>query len=144
MKTLVKSISVLASAAVLVAGSFFVQAEDKAAVRAAENTAPVGKVCKAGEPCASAAAAAGGGGAKTGEQVFNTACTSCHSTGAAGAPKIGDAAAWQPRLDARKKEGMYKSAVAGFNGMPAKGLCFACTDEELHGAVDYMLSKIGK
>jgi len=144
VKTFIKSFSLLVSATVLVAGAFFVQAEDKAAASAAANTAPVSQLCKAGEPCASAAAVEAGGGAKTGEQVFNTACTSCHSTGAAGAPKIGDAAAWQTRLDARTKEGLYKSAVAGFNGMPAKGLCFACTDEELHGAVDYILSKSGK
>jgi cytochrome c5 len=69
------------------------------------------------------------------------ACTSCHSTGAAGAPKVGDAAAWQARITARNKDGLYKSAIGGFNGMPAKGLCFACSDDELKGAVDYMLSK---
>lgn len=140
MKTLVKTLSVLVASAAL-AGAFSVQAEDKAAA----NTAPVGQVCKQGEPCASAAAAAaGGGGAKSGEQVYNTACTSCHSTGAAGAPKMGDAAAWEPRLAERGKDGLHHSAIAGFKGMPAKGLCFACSDDELKGAVDYMLSKIGK
>jgi cytochrome c5 len=139
VKLFAKTLSVLV-ASVALASAFSVQAEDKAAA----NTAPVGQVCKAGEPCASAAAASAGGGAKTGEQVFNSACTTCHSTGAAGAPKVGDAAAWQPRLDAKKKEGLYKSAQNGFNGMPPKGLCFACSDDELKGAVDYMLSKIGK
>ena len=54
---------------------------------------------------------------------------------------MGDAAAWKPRLDAKGKDGLYKSAVGGFNGMPAKGLCFACSDDELKGAVDYMLDK---
>ena len=136
MKTLVKTLSVLVASAAL-AGAFAVQAEDKAAA----NTAPVGQVCKQGEPCASAAAASTGGGAKTGEQVYNTACTSCHSTGAAGAPKVGDAAAWSARVAERTKDGLYKSAVGGFKGMPAKGLCFACSDDELKGAVDYMLDK---
>lgn len=136
MKTLVKTLSVLVASAAL-AGAFVVQAEDKAAA----NTAPVGQVCKQGEPCASAAAASTGGGAKTGEQVYNTACTSCHSTGAAGAPKVGDAAAWSARLGERKKDGLYQSAIGGFKGMPAKGLCFACSDDELKGAVDYMLDK---
>ena len=139
MKLFAKTLSVLVASAAL-AGVFSVQAEDSATA----NTAPVGQACLQGQPCAAAVAASAGGGAKTGEQVFNTACTSCHSTGAAGAPKVGDAAAWQPRLDARKKDGLYKSAVAGFNGMPAKGLCFACSDDELKGAVDYMLSKSGK
>ncbi len=139
MKLFAKTLSVLVASAAM-AGIFSAQAEDTAAA----NTAPVGQECLQGQPCASAVAASAGGAAKTGEQVFNTACTSCHSTGAAGAPKIGDAAAWQPRLDARKKEGLYKSTVGGYNGMPAKGLCFACSDDELKGAVDYMLSKIGK
>ena len=136
MKLLTKTLSILVTSAAMI-GIFSAQAEDSAAV----NTAPVGQACLQGQPCASAAAASAGGGAKTGEQVFNTACTSCHSTGAAGAPKMGDAAAWASRLDARSKDGLYKSAIAGFNGMPAKGLCFACSDDELKGAVDYMLSK---
>ncbi len=123
------------------ASAFSAQAEDKAAA----NTAPVGQVCKAGEACASAAAASTGGAAKTGEQVYNTACTSCHSTGAAGAPKVGDAAAWAARLTERGgKDGLYASSISGFKGMPAKGLCFACSDDELKGSVDYMLSKSGK
>lgn len=139
MKLFVKTLSVLVASIALV-GVFSVQAEDSAAV----NTAPVGQECLQGQPCASAAVASTGGGAKTGEQVYNTACTSCHSTGAAGAPKVGDAAAWDPRVAARGKDGLYKSAQNGFNGMPAKGLCFACSDDELKGAVDYMLSKVGK
>lgn len=139
MKLFAKTLSVLV-ASVAMAGVFSAQAEDSAAV----NTAPVGQGCLQGQPCASAVAASAGGAAKTGEQVFNTTCTSCHSTGAAGAPKVGDAAAWEPRLTERTKEGLYKSAVGGFKGMPPKGLCFACSDDELKGAVDYMLSKIGK
>ena len=136
MKLLTKTLSVLVASAAM-AGIFSVQAEDSAAA----NTAPVGQECMQGQPCAAAVAASAGGAAKTGEQVFNTACTSCHSTGAAGAPKVGDAAAWQVRITARSKDGLYKSAIGGFNGMPAKGLCFACSDDELKGAVDYMLSK---
>ena len=123
--------------ALLVAGVVF--AEDKTAA----NTAPVGQVCKQGEACASAVAAGSGGAAKSGAEVFNSSCTSCHSTGAAGAPKVGDTAAWNTRVAERGgKEGLYGSAVNGFKGMPAKGLCFACTDDEIKGAVDYMLSEI--
>ncbi len=139
MKTFIKSLSAVAAGIALLC-AFSVQAEDKAAA----NTAPVGQVCKAGEPCAAAPVAAAGGAAKSGEQVFNTSCTGCHSTGAAGAPKIGDAAAWEPRLAARGKDGLYKSAIGGFNAMPPKGLCMACSDDELKATVDYMLVKIGK
>ncbi len=137
MKLFVKSLSVLV-AGVAMAGWFSAQAGDTAA---AKNTAPVSQTCLQGQPCAAAATASEGGGAKTGEQVYNTACNSCHATGAAGAPKVGDAAAWQARVAARNKDGLYKSAVSGFNGMPAKGLCFSCSDDELKGAVDYMLGK---
>lgn len=139
MKLFAKVLSVLVASAAI-AGVFSAQAEESAAA----NTAPVGKECLQGQPCAAAVAASAGGAAKSGEQVYNTACTSCHSTGAAGAPKVGDAAAWDARFAAKGKEGLYKSAVNGFNGMPAKGLCFACSDDELKGAVDYMLSKVGK
>lgn len=138
MKTLAKAFSVLL-ASIALTGLFTAQAEDKAAA----NTAPAGQVCKQGEPCATAAAASTGGGAKSGEQVYNTACMSCHATGAAGAPKVGDAAAWETRLAARNKDGLYNSSIKGFNGMPAKGLCFACSDDELKAAVDFMLSKSG-
>jgi cytochrome c5 len=138
MNATMKTLSGMAmGVALLVAGVVF--AEDKTAA----NTAPVGQVCKQGEACASAVAAASGGAAKSGADVFNGSCTSCHSTGAAGAPKVGDAAAWNPRITERGgKEGLYGSAVNGFKGMPAKGLCFACTDDEIKGAVDYMLSQI--
>ena len=135
MNTVIKAVTGLAMGiGLLVAGAVF--AEDKAA----QNTAPVGQVCKQGEPCASAAAAGGAGGAaKSGEEVFKSACTSCHSTGAAGAPKFGDAAAWAPRVAEKGKDGLYASALNGFKGMPAKGLCFACTEDELKAAVDYMV-----
>jgi len=63
------------------------------------------------------------GGARTlqsGEAVYTAACAACHASGAAGAPKTGDAAAWGPRL----KQGfdtLVKHATEGFKGMPAKG-----------------------
>jgi cytochrome c5 len=63
------------------------------------------------------------GGARTlqsGEAVYQSACVACHGTGAAGSPKLGDAAAWGPRL----KQGfdtLVTHAVEGFKAMPAKG-----------------------
>lgn len=135
MKKSIKAVAgIVVGAGLLVAG--WVMAENSAA----KNTAPVGEVCKQGEPCAAPVAAAGGSGAaKSGEEVFKSACTTCHSTGAAGAPKLGDAAAWAPRLSERGKDGLHKSAITGFKGMPPKGLCMACSDDELKAAVDYML-----
>lgn len=103
---------------------------------------PAGSLCMAGEACAAAVVAtAGGGGARSGEEVYSTKCFTCHATGAAGAPKLGDAADWQARLDERGLEGLYASAITGFQGMPAKGLCMDCTEEELKAAVDHIMEE---
>ena len=64
----------------------------------------------------------------------------CHNTGAAGAPKKGDAAAWAPRID-KGMETLISHAVNGFNGMPAKGGCASCPDEEIANAVEYLVSE---
>lgn len=103
---------------------------------------PVGDVCMAGDPCAAAAAAPVASGPRSGEDVYSSKCVTCHGTGAADAPKLGDAAAWQPRLDDRGKEGLYEHAIKGFNAMPAKGLCMDCSDDEIIAAVDHMLDTL--
>lgn len=137
MKSLLKTLSALLLSAGLF-GTVSVQAEDSTA---AANTKPIGQICLQGQECAAAVAAPTGGVAKSGEEVFNGTCTTCHTTGVSGAPKIGDAADWGARLAARNESGLVEHAIVGFNAMPAKGLCFACSDEELAGAVHYMLEK---
>lgn len=57
---------------------------------------------------------------KTGEQVFQAQCTACHTSGAAGAPKVGDAAAWGPR-NKTGYEALLNSALKGKNAMAAQG-----------------------
>ena len=57
---------------------------------------------------------------KTGEQVFAAQCTACHATGALNAPKIGDAAAWAPRIKAGLDQ-LVHSSIAGKGQMPAQG-----------------------
>lgn len=90
---------------------------------------------------AKAAAPAADGKPKDGASIFNTVCGACHNTGAAGAPKIDDKAAWAPRV-ATGKEALYKSALAGKGAMPAKGGVASLSDEEIKGTVDYILSKV--
>jgi cytochrome c5 len=75
---------------------------------------------------------------RTGEEIFNKSCTTCHSTGAAGAPKLGDAAAWGPRVE-QGMETLHTHAITGIRGMPPRGLCMDCSDDEVKGAVDYMV-----
>ena len=57
---------------------------------------------------------------KTGEQVFNAQCTACHTTGAAGAPKLGDASAWGPRIKTGF-ETLLHSALQGKGAMAGQG-----------------------
>jgi cytochrome c5 len=80
-------------------------------------------------------------GARTGEQVVQAACAACHDTGAIGAPKTGDKAAWAPRL-ALGLDGLLKSAIAGKNAMPPRGGADA-TDDELERAIAFMANQSG-
>lgn len=57
-----------------------------------------------------------------------------------GAPKLGDKAAWQPRL-AKGKDGVYANALNGVKLMPPKGGNASLKDEDVKAAVDYMISK---
>ena len=89
---------------------------------------------------AKADAGGAGGAPKDGATVFNTVCGACHTTGAAGAPKVDDKGAWAPRV-AQGKETLYKSALNGKNAMPPKGGS-SLSDDEIKGAVDYIVSKV--
>jgi cytochrome c5 len=104
-----------------------------------ERIAPIAQVRVAG-----ANAAASGGGAasaRSGDAVYNKFCTACHTSGVLGAPKINDAADWEPRL-AQGMDTVLKHAVEGFNAMPPKGTCNDCSEEEIQAAIDYMIADI--
>lgn len=79
----------------------------------------------------------------TGEQVYQKSCGLCHGTGSANSPKLGDVAAWKPRIE-KGMDALYASVKNGIPGtaMMAKGTCAACSDEELNAAVDFMVSKV--
>jgi cytochrome c5 len=90
---------------------------------------------------AKAEAPAEGGAPKDGPTVYNSVCGACHNSGAAGAPKLDDKGAWAPRL-ATGKDALYTSVLNGKGAMPAKGGAAAMSDDEIKGAVDYILSKV--
>ena len=77
-------------------------------------------------------------GPKSGKDVYGSFCTTCHGAGVMGAPKLGAAADWAPRLS-KGVDTHYTHAIGGFNAMPPKGMCAACSDDEIKAAVDYML-----
>jgi len=58
--------------------------------------------------------------------------------GAAGAPKTGDAGAWEARLKAKGMEGLVASVRNGLNAMPPGGLCNSCSDEDHVALISYM------
>jgi len=68
---------------------------------------------------------------------YNKSCAVCHTTGAANAPKTGDAAAWEPRL-AKGMDALVASVSSGLNAMPPKGMCFDCSDEDYKALIEYM------
>ncbi len=106
-----------------------------------ERIKPVGKVCLAGDDCAVApVAVAEPSGPLPGDQVYNQACMACHNTGVAGAPKLGDAAAWSAR-EAKGMETLMVNAINGIGGMPPRGTCASCSDEEIQGAIEYILAE---
>lgn len=111
------------------------------------NIKPVGQVRVAGEsppapsPATEVASAEPAAAAepKSGETVYNSNCMACHTTGAAGAPKLGDAAVWSARA-AIGIDALVASAIKGVNAMPPKGLCMTCSDDELKAAIEYIIA----
>lgn len=75
----------------------------------------------------------------TGQKVYDRYCVGCHGIGAGGAPKMGDASDWAPKL----KQGLpklYQNAIQGIGNMPPKGTCGTCSDGEIQAAVDYIVN----
>ena len=97
---------------------------------------PVGKVHIAGAAPAAAA------GPRTGKQIYDAACVACHTSGVLGAPKLQVAADWQPRLDEKGFDQVWKNAVNGINAMPAMGTCGDCTEDDIKVAIEYMIEGI--
>ena len=113
--------------------------EQRAAIEA--RIKPVGEVCLQGDSSCGGAAVAAASGPRSGEAVYNAACMACHTTGAGGAPVLGDVAAWADRI-AKGTDELYTSGVNGVagTGMIARGGCMDCSDEEIHAAVDFMIA----
>lgn len=114
-----------------------------------ERIKPVGEVAVAG----GAGDGAGGGttvaangtdagGADLGKRTYDSACFACHGTGAAGAPRLGDAADWGARSE-QGRETLVKHAIEGYQGekgyMPPKGGQTQLSDDAVIAALDYML-----
>jgi len=113
----------------------------------AARIAPVAKVAVAGQDNSAlapeAAAPAVASEDLPGDTVYNQACVACHGAGIAGAPKMGDKAAWAARI-AQGPDTLHTHALQGFQGkggyMPPKGGRTDLSDQSVINAVDYMIA----
>jgi cytochrome c5 len=98
------------------------------------------------QPVAKLEVGGGGGGAaagtRSGEEIVKTVCSACHQAGVAGAPKIGDKAAWAPHLS-HGLSALLASAIKGKGAMPPRGGNASLTDEEVARAIVYMANQSG-
>lgn len=108
----------------------------------ADRTAPIGELTIGEAPALAAASVEDV--VLAGDEVYNSSCGACHNAGVAGAPKVGDPAAWADRI-AKGVEELYVNAINGIQGsagiMPAKGGNASLSDGSVQAAVDYMLDQ---
>ncbi|HUO79337.1 MAG TPA: c-type cytochrome [Steroidobacteraceae bacterium] len=129
-----------------------VATEPAVAAGVAANTAPVGRLAVVGQDNSALAIRHAAGGAapaapalpKSGAEAFQSVCSACHGSGVGGAPRVGDHAAWAPRL-AQGQAALYQHALEGFTGkagvMLAKGGRSDLPDELVRQTVDYMVKR---
>jgi cytochrome c5 len=91
-------------------------------------------------PPGSAATSSSADAAQAGKALYQQICQACHAAGVAGAPKLGDKAAWAPRLK-ESMDTVYHYALHGKGAMPPKGGSNA-SDADVKAAVDYMVSTV--
>jgi cytochrome c5 len=112
--------------------------------KAPEMPAPAaaGKAAAAGTAAPAAAGAAPKADPAKGKVVFEAKCVACHGTGVAGAPTLGDKAAWAPRVS-QGYATLYSHALNGIRAMPAKGGNADLSETDLANAVGYLMTQGG-
>jgi len=144
-----KQFLVAAAAGSLALSAMAVDLSEEQRAEIAERLEPVGSVCLQGDSSCVKQAGAGGPAAGgdavaaatvDGEAVYNEACMACHTTGAGGAPMLGNAEQWAPRI-AKGMDALHYSGINGVAGtaMMAKGGRADLSDEQVMAAVDYMV-----
>jgi len=81
-------------------------------------------------------------GPKSGEEIYKSVCSACHATGAAGAPKFGDAGSWAARIKEGQKR-LVQTAIKGERAMPPRGGDPGLSDLEVERAVVYLANSAG-
>ncbi|WP_194854832.1 c-type cytochrome [Alloalcanivorax venustensis] len=94
---------------------------------------------------ASGADASGESASREPAEIYAQYCVNCHGTGMAGAPMVGPEhrLIWSEEIEEEGFPTLVKIAIEGQNGMPPRGTCFDCSDEEIEATVLYMLKESG-
>ena len=94
---------------------------------------------------ASGADASGESASREPAEIYAQYCVNCHGTGMAGAPMVGPEhrLIWSEEIEEEGFPTLVKIAIEGENGMPPRGTCFDCSDEEIEATVLYMLKESG-
>jgi cytochrome c5 len=92
--------------------------------------------------CAALAVCAPAAAQRSGKEVVESTCVSCHGTGAQGAPRIGDRKAWRQR-SSQGLSSLTQSALKGIRNMPPHGGNAALSDLELARGIAYMVNQSG-
>ena len=78
---------------------------------------------------------------RSGEEIYNSKCAGCHTSGVMGSPKFASLEDWAPRIDLGLEK-LTLSAISEKGGMPAKGTCMDCSDNDIKITVQYMLDSL--
>lgn len=116
------------------------EATSQAATEEGEPAAPNAPAQDAAPSAPSAPAAPEVVATAEGEKLYKGLCFSCHDSGIAGSPKLGDVDAWSDRI-AQGMDTLYANTINGKGAMPAKGGNPALTDDEIKLVVDYMIAE---
>ena len=132
----------VARAVAVMANSAGASFKEPAVQAQAQVAAAPGAPAAAGAAAMPTAAAAGGAaaGGGSGKTVYDSACAACHGAGVAGAPKLGDKAAWAPRIG-QGIDVLRANAIKGKGAMPPKGGNTALSDADVNAAVDFMAAQ---
>ena len=105
--------------------------------------APVGQVCVEGQDCAQEVSLVSSNPdvIRSGEEIYEAACTTCHAIGLAGAPLFGSKVIWGERAN-KDLAVLVETVTNGLGGMPPMGMCMDCSQEELVNSVQYMLDAL--
>ena len=104
---------------------------------------PVGQVCVEGQDCAQEVSLVSSNPdvMRSGEEIYDAACTTCHAIGLAGAPLFGNKVIWGERAN-KDLAVLVETVTNGLGGMPPMGMCMDCSQEELTNSVQYMLDAL--